>query len=101
MRAVILGGTGAIGSATALRLLRAGWRVDVTGRDERNLPGPLTRLGARFTAIDAADHAGVRRLVGSGANLLLSTTAFTAAAALDLLEEEVRWVLSRRTSAPR
>lgn len=149
MRAVILGGTGAIGAATALRLLRAGWAVEVTGRDGRSMPPQLTKLGARFSAVDSADHAAIRRLIGAGAELFLDTTAFTAASVLGLepalrdvgsavlisgravytdaadlerptaaqivtriaqvmewqgellLEEEVRWVLSRRTPSPR
>jgi NAD(P)-dependent dehydrogenase (short-subunit alcohol dehydrogenase family) len=37
-RALVLGGTGLVGRAIALRLARAGWRVDVTGRDAANLP---------------------------------------------------------------
>ena len=37
-RAVIIGGTGAIGRATARRLLAAGWSADLTGRDPGRMP---------------------------------------------------------------
>jgi nucleoside-diphosphate-sugar epimerase len=47
-RALILGGTGAIGRATAARLLAAGWEVDLTGRDPAHMPASLTAGGARF-----------------------------------------------------
>ena len=44
-RAVILGGTGLVGRAIALRLARAGWHVDVTGRDAANMPDDLRAAG--------------------------------------------------------
>ena len=54
-RAVVLGGTGPIGRATALRLLEAGWHVDVTGRDPAHMPEDVGRAGCRFVASDRAD----------------------------------------------
>jgi nucleoside-diphosphate-sugar epimerase len=74
-RALILGGTGAIGRATAHRLLAAGWEVDVTGRDPAHMPPELTAAGARFVVADR----------GEGADLLVDCICFTAADANRLL----------------
>ena len=78
-RAVILGGTGAIGGATAARLARDGWSVDVTGRDPRRMPPVLADLGVRFHALDRADARGIESVVGDGVDLLVDLVAFTAA----------------------
>jgi nucleoside-diphosphate-sugar epimerase len=72
--ALILGGTGAIGRATAQRLLAAGWDVEVTGRDPAHLPGALAAAGVRFT-----------RDPSPGANLVVDCICFTVADALRLL----------------
>ncbi|MEO7122482.1 MAG: NAD-dependent epimerase/dehydratase family protein [Lacisediminihabitans sp.] len=76
-RAVILGGTGAIGGATAQRLAERGWSVDVTGRDSSGMPAELVELGVRFHAVDRTDTAGVSRLIGDGADLLVDLVAYT------------------------
>jgi nucleoside-diphosphate-sugar epimerase len=78
-RALVLGGTGAIGGAAAERLARDGWSVDVTGRDPHLMPGALQDLGVRFHALDRADAPGVERLAGDGVDLLVDLVAFTAA----------------------
>lgn len=78
-RALVLGGTGAIGGATAERLVRDGWSVDVTGRDPRAMPAALTETGVRFHALDRADARGIERVVGDGVDLLVDLVAFTAA----------------------
>jgi nucleoside-diphosphate-sugar epimerase len=78
-RALLLGGTGAIGGATAARLARDGWTVDVTGRDPLGMPVELTALGVRFHAVDRADARGIERLAGDGVDLLVDLVAFTAA----------------------
>ena len=83
-RALILGGTGAIGRATARRLLDAGWRVDLTGRDPAHLPGELAAAGARFVAGDRrSEH--LPSAYGSGAELMVDCLCFTAADARRLL----------------
>ena len=84
-RALILGGTGAIGLATARRLLAAGWQVDVTGRDPTRLPADVAAAGGRFVAADRADGAALRAAAGDGADLLLDCICFTAADARGLL----------------
>lgn len=77
-RALILGGTGATGRATARRLLAAGWEVDLTGRDPAHLPADLAAAGARFTS------AGGSELTGD-LDLLVDCVCFTAEDAVSLL----------------
>lgn len=78
-RALILAGTGAIGRATATRLLRSGWDVDVTGRDPRGMPPALVEAGARFFESDRWDAAELAAAVGDGADLVVDAACFTAA----------------------
>ena len=78
-RALVLGGTGAIGRATAQRLLAAGWQVDVTGRDAARMPADLAADGARFLAGDRGDADHLLAAFGDGADLLVDCVCFTAA----------------------
>ncbi len=66
-RALILGGTGAIGLATARRLLAAGWSVNVTGRNPARLPADLATAGATFIPAEREDPGQVRVAFGDGA----------------------------------
>lgn len=84
-RAVILGGTGAIGFASARRLLRAGWTVEVTGRDPSHLPPELAAAGVGFTAADRDDASSLGPVVGAGVELLVDCACRTAAHAQDLV----------------
>jgi nucleoside-diphosphate-sugar epimerase len=79
-RALILGGTGAIGRATARRLLAGGWEVELTGRDPRRMPPELAAAGARFTRLDRRD---VQEL--AAADLLVDCVCYTPADAAALL----------------
>ena len=84
-RALILGGTGAIGSATARRLLRAGWHVDVTGRDPAHLAADIARAGGRFVSADRDDSDRLLHALGDGADLLVDCVCYTADQATRLL----------------
>jgi nucleoside-diphosphate-sugar epimerase len=84
-RALILGGTGAIGRATAYRLLNAGWQVDLTGRDPAHMPAALAAAGARFAVADRGDPGQLAGVLGEGADLLVDCVCFTAADAAALL----------------
>lgn len=79
MRALILGGTGAIGGATAARLAATGWEVAVTGRAPESMPSELTALGVRFHSIERSDVSAIGRLVGDGVGLLVDLLAYRAA----------------------
>lgn len=84
-RALILGGTGSIGRATAHRLLTAGWEVDLTGRDPARLPAGIAAAGGRFVAADRGDSDQLRAALGEGADLLVDCICYTAADANRLL----------------
>ncbi|MFI1093343.1 NAD-dependent epimerase/dehydratase family protein [Streptomyces sp. NPDC020917] len=84
-RALILGGTGLIGRAAALRLLDAGWQVDVTGRDPARMPHEIAAAGARFVAADRGEERQLRAAMGDGADLLVDCLCYTAADARLLL----------------
>ena len=84
-RAVIIGGTGAIGRATARRLLAAGWSVDLTGRNPARMPRDIAASGGRFIAADRADAARLRAVCGTGAGLLVDCACYTAEDARNLL----------------
>ena len=96
-RAVIIGGTGAIGRATARRLLAAGWSVDLIGRNPARMPRDIAAAGGRFIPAGRADRgqvqarggrrasggrrAGGGRLeaaFGDGADLLVDCASYTA-----------------------
>ncbi|GAB3582221.1 NAD(P)H-binding protein [Leifsonia lichenia] len=85
MRAVILGGTGAIGGATAERLARTGWTVDVTGRDATAMPDELSRAGVRFHSLERDRVSGIERLIGDDTDLLVDLVAYSARDARALL----------------
>jgi nucleoside-diphosphate-sugar epimerase len=84
-RALILGGTGQIGRATAQRLLSAGWHVDLTGRDPAHLPTDLATAGATFlpTHRDNPDH--LANALGTGTDLLVDCVSYTTRDATTLL----------------
>lgn len=84
-RAVILAGTGAIGWATARRLVVAGWEVMVTGRDPAGVPPGLAGLGAQFLQADRHEPASLPDALGSGADLVVDCACYTAAHAAALL----------------
>jgi nucleoside-diphosphate-sugar epimerase len=85
-RALVLGGTGAIGRAVARRLLATGWSVELTGRDPTRMPVDVLRAGGRFVQWERGDAATLRRATRDGADLLVDCACFTATDALLLLE---------------
>lgn len=84
-RAVILGGSGAIGWATTRRLASSGWDVEVTGRDPAHVPPDLEPLGAHFTLSNRHEHADLRATLAGGADLVVDCACYTAAHATALL----------------
>lgn len=84
-RALIVGGTGAIGRASARRLLASGWEVTVTGRDPHRLPADIAAAGGAFAAAERDDPARLRTALGEGADLLVDCLCFTATHAATLL----------------
>jgi len=84
-RALIVGGTGMIGRATALSLLSAGWAVDLTGRDPARMPADIAAAGGAFLAADRSDSGELLAALGNGADLLVDCICYTAADATRLL----------------
>jgi len=84
-RALIVGGTGLIGRATARRLLAAGWQVDLTGRNPAHLPAEIAAAGGRFVAADRDDSRQLLAAFGDGADLLVDCICYTAVDATRLL----------------
>jgi nucleoside-diphosphate-sugar epimerase len=90
VRAVLLGGTGAIGGATAMLLSESGWEVEVTGRDRSRMPKAMVEAGVHFHQLERGDTRGVGRLLGNGADLLVDLVAYAA--------EDVRALLPAMSS---
>ncbi|GII67273.1 reductase [Sphaerisporangium krabiense] len=84
-RALILGGTGMIGRATALRLLAAGWQVTVTGRNPANMPSEVAAAGGGFVSAGRADAGELQAALADGVELLVDCICYTAADARLLL----------------
>ena len=84
-QALIIGGTGQIGRATAGRLLAAGWHVDLAGRNPAHMPAEIASAGGRFVAADRDDSEQLLGALGDGADLLVDCICYTADAATRLL----------------
>lgn len=65
-----------IGRAAAHALATSGWDVVAVSRSG-TLPDGLAELGVEAAAADRADDAQLRAAIGSGADVLLDTVAFT------------------------
>ena len=75
-RAVFIGGTGMIGRAAVRALAEDGWDVVAVSR-AGTVPDGLAGLGVEGFAADREDDAAVRAAVGSGADVVVDTVAFT------------------------
>jgi nucleoside-diphosphate-sugar epimerase len=75
-RAVLIGGTGMIGRAAARSLAEDGWDVVAVSRSG-TLPDGLAELGVESVVADRADEAQLRAALGSGADAVLDTVAYT------------------------
>jgi nucleoside-diphosphate-sugar epimerase len=75
-RAALIGGNGMIGRAAARALAGDGWDVVAVSRSG-TLPEGLAELGIQAAVADRADDAQLRAALGSGADVVLDTVAFT------------------------
>jgi nucleoside-diphosphate-sugar epimerase len=85
--ALILGGSGQIGQATARKLLADGWLVRLAKRQAARLPEDLAAQ-VELIAIDRDQPGAVAKAVGDGVDALVDTIAFDDAHARQLLEVE-------------
>lgn len=83
--AFLIGGTGQIGRAVALRLAEAGWEVTVAGRSREHMPKALGQVGVRFAALDRHESNELATALGDGADLLVDVVAYAEADAQQLL----------------
>jgi nucleoside-diphosphate-sugar epimerase len=74
-RAVLIGGTGMIGRATARNLAQHGWDVVAVSRSG-TLPDGLAELGVQAVSADREDDSQLRAALGDGADMVLDTVAF-------------------------
>lgn len=83
-RALVLGGTGQIGSAVAATLARSGWEVTVCDRGSRAPSAELTKLGVQRRVADRHAPGELEAALGAGADVLVDTVAFGAGDARQL-----------------
>ena len=88
--AVVFGGSGQLGAATAARLLSAGWDVWAVTREGRGLPGGLAVLGARPLDGTGRSRAEVIQGVGAPVDGVFDPTAYDAPDGEDLLRAKDR-----------
>jgi nucleoside-diphosphate-sugar epimerase len=84
--ALIVGGTGQIGRATALNLLARGWRVRLAQRRSEVPPELAGR--AETVAIDRDEPGALMAALAGGVDALIDTVAFTEDHARQLLDLE-------------
>ncbi len=86
----MLGGTGQVGSAAALRLACAGWDVTSSGRAAARFPQDLRDAGVRFVQSDRYAAEDLRQLLHEGADVVVDCVGYTA--------EHVRMLLPAQQS---
>jgi len=84
--AFIIGGTGQIGRALALRLLTKGWRVTVSHRGLRGIPTILRGIGANFVLLDREQPGALKSALNDGADVVIDTVAYDENHANQLLD---------------
>ncbi len=89
-RAIVLGGNGQVGSAAAVKLVRAGWEVISTGQAETRFPQNLRDAGVLFIRSDRYGAGDLRQLLREGADVVVDCVGYTA--------EHVRMLLPFRQS---
>jgi NAD(P)-dependent dehydrogenase (short-subunit alcohol dehydrogenase family) len=76
--AIIYGGAGGIGAATASRLARSGYQLHLVGRDEEKLRAVAQPLGAGITAGDVTDSALFARVISESGFSSLDALVYAA-----------------------
>lgn len=84
--ALIIGGSGQIGQAVAIRLLADGWSVIAAQQHPQALPAGLVAAGVRPVALDRDAPGAVARAVVGGVDALIDTVAFDETHGSQLLQ---------------
>lgn len=87
-QALIIGGTGQIGSALVEHLLQQSWRITVLHRGERPLPKRSTSQRIRTMHADRRDTKALVRAIGNGVDAVIDTIAYDESDAAQLLALE-------------
>ncbi|HTA07847.1 MAG TPA: NAD-dependent epimerase/dehydratase family protein [Streptosporangiaceae bacterium] len=77
-RAIVLGGSGLVGSAAALRLVCSGWDVTSSGRTANRFPPELRDAGVRFAQSDRYAAEDLEDLLHDGADVVVDCLGYTA-----------------------
>ena len=83
--ALIIGGSGQIGGATAARLLADGWAVTCAQKRPEGVPAALIGAGAAAIALDRSQPDALKLVIGRGFDAIIDTVAFDDAHARQLL----------------
>jgi len=83
--AFIIGGTGQIGRALALRFRTAGWDVTVSHRGKRGVPAALAESGTKFVMLDRMQPGALLSALEHGADAVIDTIAYDETHADQLL----------------
>jgi nucleoside-diphosphate-sugar epimerase len=83
--AFIVGGTGQIGRALALRFRTAGWDVTVSHRGQRGISAALSESGTNFVMLDRGQPGALLSALKQGADAIIDTVAYDETHAAQLL----------------
>lgn len=86
-QAFIIGGTGQIGRAVGLKLLKEGWGVTFASRSG-DIPDDALDFGAKAIVLDRDQAGALAQAVGGGADAVIDTVAYDEAHANQLLDIE-------------
>jgi len=87
--AFIIGGTGRIGRALALRFRTAGWDVTVSHRGQRGIPAALSESGTKFVILDREQPGALLSALRQGADAVIDTAAYDETHAAQLLHRHI------------
>jgi nucleoside-diphosphate-sugar epimerase len=86
-QAFIIGGTGQIGRAVALKLLKEGWGVTFASRNG-NIPDEAMSFGAKAVALDRDQPGALAQAIGAGADAVIDAVAYDETHANQLIDVE-------------
>src|SRR5690242_19658275 len=86
--ALIIGGSGQIGRATAARLLADGWDIACAQKRPERVPAALIEAGAVALPLDRSEPGALAAAARAGFDAVIDTVAFDETHARQLLDIE-------------
>lgn len=86
-QAFTIGGTGQIGRAVGLKLLKEGWGVTYASRNG-NIPNEAINFGGKAVALDRDEPGALAQAIGAGADAVIDTVAYDETHGNQLLDVE-------------